>query len=50
MSSFNLKKNIRKINYYNSIYSNKFLFNLLSEPILFEKDNNLLINTDFKKI
>lgn len=49
MSSFNLKKNIRKINYYNSIYSNKFLFNLLSEPILFEKDNNLLINTDFKK-
>ncbi|CRG94002.1 conserved Plasmodium protein, unknown function [Plasmodium gallinaceum] len=48
-SSFNVKKNLKKVNYFPNNFSSKFIYTLLSASLLFDKENELLINDQFKK-
>ncbi|ANQ08951.1 Uncharacterized protein PCOAH_00032480 [Plasmodium coatneyi] len=48
-SSLNLKENLKKLNKICVNFSYKFIFNLLSEPLGFEKNSEWLISNAFKK-
>ncbi|CAD2109001.1 hypothetical protein YYG_01558 [Plasmodium vinckei petteri] len=47
-SSLNIKKNLKIVNNIYDNFSYKFLFILLSEPIVSEANNKTMINRDFK--